>query len=75
RAPSDWEALHIRSVVDFAQSELSRYDTEISRLRSALEKLEADRDILHAYYDVCRGVLPPIQSLPAEVLLDIFALC
>ncbi|KAJ7226388.1 hypothetical protein C8J57DRAFT_1585676 [Mycena rebaudengoi] len=75
RTPSDWEALHIRSVVDFAQSELSRYDTEISRLRSALEKLEADRDILHAYYDVCRGVLPPIQSLPAEVLLDIFALC
>ncbi|KAJ7314196.1 hypothetical protein DFH08DRAFT_716870, partial [Mycena albidolilacea] len=49
-------------------------DTEIS-LRSALEKLGVDREILHAYYDVCRGVLPPIQSLPAEVFLDIFALC
>ncbi|KAJ7724978.1 hypothetical protein DFH07DRAFT_701319, partial [Mycena maculata] len=72
---SSHDKLHIRSVVDFAQSELSRYDTEISRLRSALETPEADRDILHAYCDVCRGALPPIQSLPAEILLDIFALC
>ncbi|KAJ7653037.1 hypothetical protein B0H17DRAFT_865281, partial [Mycena rosella] len=55
--------------------EIARYDTEISRVKAQLGRLEADHAALHTHYVTCRGLLSPIRRLPSEILVDIFALC
>ncbi|KAJ7465037.1 hypothetical protein FB451DRAFT_428408 [Mycena latifolia] len=55
-------------------AELARYDDEMGRLQEQLLQLAEDRATLQADYDDCRGLLSPIRRLPAETLVEIFAL-
>ncbi|KAK7044058.1 hypothetical protein VNI00_007773 [Paramarasmius palmivorus] len=72
RPPTDIEASHTRSFIELEQLELERYDTEISRTRKVLEKLEQERKLLQQRLEERRSWLAPIRRLPPEVLENIF---
>lgn len=58
-----------------AETNLSRYDEELSRLRSLTAELEAQRAKLQQLVDGCKGLRAPIRRLPTELLDDIFSRC
>ncbi|KAJ7491770.1 hypothetical protein B0H11DRAFT_2007797 [Mycena galericulata] len=66
---------HLASTMSALYEELTRHDTEISRLRAQLSGIESDRAALQNYYDNCRALLSPIRRLPSEILAEIFAWC
>ncbi|KAJ7434827.1 hypothetical protein B0H11DRAFT_2116223, partial [Mycena galericulata] len=66
---------HISSTISALSDELSRYDDEISRPKTQLSTLTADRAALDAYHNDCSSLLSPIRRLPSELLVEIFDLC
>ncbi|KAK7013778.1 hypothetical protein R3P38DRAFT_2638898 [Favolaschia claudopus] len=58
-----------------APAELKRYDLEIQRTQTELDRLVAERRSLVSYTGLCRAILSPIQRLPSEILSEIFDLC
>ncbi|KAJ6492614.1 hypothetical protein DFH09DRAFT_1452512 [Mycena vulgaris] len=73
--PSQSEAIHCAALVSASAGELERYDAEILRLRTSLDQIELDRAAVEDYTRLCRYILSPIRRLPAEILVQIFALC
>ncbi|KAJ7673709.1 hypothetical protein DFH06DRAFT_1467181 [Mycena polygramma] len=71
--PLDAGALQ-RAILD-TPTELARYDVEIGRLQTVLERLVRERAALATYADRCRSVFSPIRRLPTELLAEIFAMC
>ncbi|KAF5344887.1 hypothetical protein D9758_011596 [Tetrapyrgos nigripes] len=51
---------------------LTKYDEELARLRTALQKVSEDRRQLARYVDVCESHLAPVRRLPTEVMIEIF---
>ncbi|KAJ7288969.1 hypothetical protein C8J57DRAFT_1707227 [Mycena rebaudengoi] len=68
------ETSHFQSVLTSSPATLAEYDAEIERLRSLLRKTVSDRATFHAYTEGCRSALSPIRRLPAELLVEIFAI-
>ncbi|KAJ7590668.1 hypothetical protein C8J56DRAFT_1046916 [Mycena floridula] len=57
------------------QTDLSDMDSQISRLRDALQSLETQQACTAATISKCKAVLSPIRSLPDDVLCEIFISC
>ncbi|KAJ7798632.1 hypothetical protein B0H14DRAFT_2253633, partial [Mycena olivaceomarginata] len=71
--PTDVQASHCQEIISSSPAELERYDTEISRLRAIIDKLEKDRNVVEEYQLLCRYTVSPIRRMPAEILTEIFA--
>ncbi|KAE9404818.1 hypothetical protein BT96DRAFT_395443 [Gymnopus androsaceus JB14] len=70
---SDTEASSLFALIGEVDSDLSRYDMEITRLRDALETLESQRASLKLYRDHNEALVSPIRKLPIEIIQDIFS--
>ncbi|KAK7043354.1 hypothetical protein R3P38DRAFT_3440099 [Favolaschia claudopus] len=58
-----------------APAELKRYDLEIQKTQTELDRLIAERRSLVSYTGLCRAILSPVQRLPSETISEIFDLC
>ncbi|KAJ7587196.1 hypothetical protein C8J56DRAFT_713129, partial [Mycena floridula] len=56
-------------------NELLRYDNEISRLRSLIKRITAQKNHITKSTALHRSMLSPIRQLPAEILSLIFSFC
>ncbi|KAK7013798.1 hypothetical protein R3P38DRAFT_3004012 [Favolaschia claudopus] len=65
----------LQATVSLAKTELRRYDSEIDKLRTELNRLVSERETLFSYSASCRSVLSALQRLPNEVLVSIFEFC
>ncbi|KAK7026076.1 hypothetical protein VNI00_015722 [Paramarasmius palmivorus] len=70
--PSETDASKTALFLQDVESELRRYDEELSRLRLVSEQLEIQRKELLKKADQHRSWLSPIRKLPVEVLQTIF---
>ncbi|PBK89936.1 hypothetical protein ARMGADRAFT_909106, partial [Armillaria gallica] len=59
------------TIIDL-QKKISEYDSEVSRLNTALEKLKASRQSLARCSKKFESLLSPIRRLPRDVLGEIF---
>ncbi|KAJ6537729.1 hypothetical protein B0H19DRAFT_1180733, partial [Mycena capillaripes] len=66
---------HLPSTLSTLADELARYDIEIAKVQEKLDRLLADRAVVHTHYTNCSSVLAPIRRLPSEILVEIFGLC
>ncbi|KAF5332933.1 hypothetical protein D9758_015966 [Tetrapyrgos nigripes] len=71
--PSETDILRIQHLVEDAERDLERYDTEIGAITQILNKLQEQRKTLHRYTDEHKSLLAPVRRLPAELLSEIFA--
>ncbi|KAJ7274937.1 hypothetical protein C8J57DRAFT_1714664 [Mycena rebaudengoi] len=67
------ERSHLRSVLSSAPAELARFDQEIGRLQTILERTQIARAVLQSHYDGCRSVFSLLHRMPSEILCKIFA--
>lgn len=67
--PSPFSSAEILSL---AQTDLSRYDSEIERTEEILRKLRLERQELHDYMLPHHAVFAPIRAVPNEILREIF---
>ncbi|KAK7043360.1 hypothetical protein R3P38DRAFT_3347512 [Favolaschia claudopus] len=58
-----------------ASLDLERYDTAIRKLETELSRLTSERSALLSYTKLCRSVLSPINTIPNELLAEIFGFC
>ncbi|KAJ3881003.1 hypothetical protein F5051DRAFT_322818, partial [Lentinula edodes] len=73
--PSHAQRKEIETFLSEPQQELSRLETEISRVQVILDDLQSQRAKVKSYVETHRGLLAPIRRLPVEVLTEIFVLC
>ncbi|KAJ3901230.1 hypothetical protein F5879DRAFT_969250 [Lentinula edodes] len=73
--PSHAQRKEIETFLSEPQQELSRLETEISRVQVILDDLQSRRAEVKNYVETHRGLLAPIRRLPVEVLTEIFVLC
>ncbi|KAJ3859712.1 hypothetical protein EV359DRAFT_86111 [Lentinula novae-zelandiae] len=73
--PSHAQRKEIETFLSEPQQELSRLETEISRVQVILDDLQSQRAEVKSYVETHRGLLAPIRRLPVEVLTEIFVLC
>ncbi|KAK7026536.1 hypothetical protein R3P38DRAFT_2527503 [Favolaschia claudopus] len=65
----------LQATVSLAKTELGRYDSEIAKLQTELDRLVYERETLFSYSASCRSVLSALQRLPNEILVYIFEFC
>jgi len=63
-----------RNLVTEAEVQLSSYDTEITRLQTALDELANKRHKLHQCIQETKALLAPVRRIPPETLSQIIAL-
>ncbi|KAJ7635456.1 hypothetical protein DFH06DRAFT_1220601 [Mycena polygramma] len=73
--PPNASAPTFQAVISAAPVELDRYDAEIAKVKTLLDGLVSDRNILATYADGCRSIFAPIRRLPMELFAKIFELC
>ncbi|KAF5355486.1 hypothetical protein D9758_006350 [Tetrapyrgos nigripes] len=73
--PTQEQIRTVSSLTEVAQTHLERYDEEIDRLESLLDKLKEERNQLQKDIDDCRSLLAPMRSLPEDVLREVFYFC
>ncbi|KAJ7609101.1 hypothetical protein FB45DRAFT_375288 [Roridomyces roridus] len=71
-APGSAEAAFIRTVASDTGARLDFLDSEISRLQSRLDQLQAERMQLSDYHSHNTSILSPLRRMPPEVLVQIF---
>ncbi|KAK7043356.1 hypothetical protein R3P38DRAFT_2883776 [Favolaschia claudopus] len=64
----------LRGTVSLAKTELARYDAEIVKLQTELDRLASERATLLSYSTSCQSVLSARHRLPNELLAFIFEL-
>ncbi|KAJ7274944.1 hypothetical protein C8J57DRAFT_1592453 [Mycena rebaudengoi] len=67
------EQSHLHSVLSSSPAELARFDKEIARLQTILERIQNARAVLQSHYDGCRSVFSLLHHMPSEILCKIFA--
>ncbi|KAJ7274932.1 hypothetical protein C8J57DRAFT_1466804 [Mycena rebaudengoi] len=67
------ERSHLRSLLSSAPAELARFDQEIGRLQTILERIQTARAVLQSHYDGCRSVFSLLHRMSSEILCKIFA--
>ncbi|KAF5329125.1 hypothetical protein D9758_017149 [Tetrapyrgos nigripes] len=70
---SDTDISRMQHLVENAERDLERYDTEIGALTEILNKLQEERKTLQRYTDEHRSLLAPVRRLPVELISEIFA--
>lgn len=73
--PSQDEIVQLRALLVEPQIQLSRLETEISRLQDLLGSVVLQRDSVKKYIDAHRALMSPIRRLPPETLSEIFTHC
>jgi hypothetical protein len=71
---TDVEKATLLKLASGAEAEASSVDTEITRLRAVLLKLENTRASLLKAANQARSLVAPIRKLPPEILVEIFFL-
>lgn len=74
-APTDDELKHISQLLVEPRNQLSRLDTEISRLQRSFDELSAKRNQLSDFITLHQALLSPIRRIPQEILQEIFVRC
>ncbi|KAE9409948.1 hypothetical protein BT96DRAFT_782407, partial [Gymnopus androsaceus JB14] len=59
-------------LLDDAQADMDRCQSELRRLRDLLKEIETRQDVLGAYIACVRSAMSPIHKLPQEMLGEIF---
>ncbi|KAJ7147741.1 hypothetical protein C8R43DRAFT_953093 [Mycena crocata] len=73
-APLDSEDMEtFRSAVLTAQEHIARIDSQISRQREQLDRLEAQRNAVSNHLARNKSVLSPLRRIPPELLSEIFS--
>ncbi|KAF5332934.1 hypothetical protein D9758_015965 [Tetrapyrgos nigripes] len=74
---SETDISRIQHLIEDAEQDLERYDTEIGAMTQLLNKLQEQRKTLHRYTDEYKSLLAPVRRLPAELISEIcaFATC
>ncbi|KAF5343528.1 hypothetical protein D9758_012941 [Tetrapyrgos nigripes] len=68
RTPSDSEAAHFHTDIDFSERVIQKYEQEITKLQQRIEVLQAQRDLAKRAKETRVALLAPIKKLPIEVL-------
>jgi hypothetical protein len=69
---SEFLAQMICDTISVTQADISRLDSEITRLKAVLDDLTRKRDALRTYTHLHTALVAPIRRLPPEVLSVIF---
>lgn len=74
-APSETDAIYLRSLASRHAQILLDMDTQISKAESALATLRQERQTMAAEITRFRAITSPIRRLPTEILSKVFLAC
>ncbi|KAJ7252063.1 hypothetical protein B0H12DRAFT_1051591, partial [Mycena haematopus] len=73
--PADEELAQIQGLLIEPCLRLKHLDDEIAVIRTALDKLNAERDTIAKYVATHKALLSPLRRLPRDIIEEIFLAC